>query len=122
MIEEKSVDISGSENGYDAYLKIKNAVDFRSDNLYRVNLLGEISFDHETLAEEMENLLSSACYFVSVKDKTLQKIDPKQYEGDASLKGEFVRSVLAKADWSEERKREVIALGLKALTRGEVDA
>ena len=122
VIEEKSVDISDAENSYDAYLKIKNAVDFRPENLYRVNLLGEIGFDHETLAEEMENLLTSACYFISVKDKTLQKINPLEYEGDASLKGEFVRSVMARTDWSDERKRQVITLGLKALTRGEVDA
>ena len=69
----------------------------------------------------MEKLLAPACYFVSVKDKTLQIIDPNAYVGDASLKGEFVRSVFARSDWSDERKRRVVALGLKVLTRGEVD-
>lgn len=120
-IVECSVDVSGAENVYDAYLKIKNTVDFIPENLYRINLIGEISFDHETLAEETEELLASACYFASVKDKTLQKIDPSEYAGDASLKGEFVRGVLSHPDWSEERKRRVVALGLKALTSGEVD-
>ena len=120
-IEEYSVDISEAKNNYDAYLKIKNEVKFSPENLYRISLLGEINFDNDGLAEEMENLLAPACYFISVKDKTLQIIDPNEYEADASLKGEFVRNVFARADWSDEQKRRVVALGLKVLTRGEVD-
>ena len=120
-IEECFVDVSNVENGYDAYRKVKTTVNFLPNNLYRINLLGDIAFDHETLAEDVEKLLANECYFISVKDKTQQRIDASEYEGDASLKGEFVRLVLSKPDWSEERKRQVIALGLKALKRGEVE-
>ena len=59
--------------------------------------------------------------FISVKNFTVRKIDPKAYEGDASLRGEFVRAVLAKTDIDEARKREIITLGLKVLAGQEVE-
>jgi len=67
-------------------------------------------------------LLGNECYFISVKNDTLRKIDPTEYEGDLSLKGEFVRSVMARTDLSNERKRQIVTLGLKALAGQEVDA
>ena len=50
----------------------------------------------------------------------MQKIDPRAYAGDISLKGEFVRSVLERQDWDDEKKSKVIALGLKALAQREL--
>jgi len=120
-IDEHFVDISTSENGYTAYQTVKEQIKFNPSDLYRIHLVGEIAYDNDTLAEDVERLLSAECYFVSVKDKTLRKIDPLAYEGDLSLRGEFVRTVLAHKDWDDERKRKVITLGLKALTHREVD-
>lgn len=120
-IDEYSVDIGGTENYYDAYRVIKERVKFNPVNLYRICLVGEITYENDTLADDIEKLLSGDCYFVSVKDKTLRKLDPSEYEGDLSLRGEFVRTVLANPDWSEERKRRIVSLGLKALTEGEVE-
>ena len=120
-IDEYVVDISGSENGYTAYQIIKNQVKFNPSNLYRIQLTGEIAYDNDTLSEDVEHWLSNECYFISVRDKTLRKIDPLAYEGDLSLRGEFVRMVLANNDWDDERKRKVITLGLKALANREVD-
>ena len=65
-------------------------------------------------------MLDGACYFVNVKNKTTQKLYARDYEGDTSLRGEFVRKVLQK-DWSEEKKYRVLQMGLKALSRREVD-
>lgn len=119
-IEEWEVDITGVENTFSAYQLVKEKVTFSPSNLYRIRLIGEVSFDRETLAEDVERYLSDDAYFVSVKDKSLQKIDPRAYAGDLSLKGEFVRSVLERQDWDEERKSKVIALGLKALAGREL--
>lgn len=120
-IQEHFVDISCAEDAYTAYCEVKKQARFCAENLYRVNLTGEISFDDDGLGEEVERLLSSDCYFVSVKDKTLRKIDEKKFEGDVSLRGEFVRFVLANEKWSDERKRQVISLGLKTLEGREVE-
>ena len=120
-IHEVTVDVSDTDTSYAAYQKVKKTVEFSLDNLYRINLIGEISYDNERLAEDTENLLSSLCYFVSVKDKTLRKFNVEDYAGDVSLRGEFIRSVSSRSDWSEERKQKVIALGLKALSAREVE-
>ena len=121
-IEEYEVNISGTENGYGAYQAIKAQVKFKPTDLYRLRLVGEISYESENLAEDVERLLGGECYFVSVKNDTLRKIDPAEYEGDLSLRGEFVRSVMARTDISGERKRQIVTLGLKALSGQEVDA
>lgn len=120
-IDEYTVDISNTENYYDAYQMIKTRVKINASDLYRIHLTGEIGYEHDTLAEDIARLLSAECYFVSVKDKTLQKIDPLTYEGDVSLRGEFVRAVLANPNWDDERKSRVITLGLKALADREVE-
>ena len=120
-IEEYSVDISGTGNYYGAYQILKNRINFDPNNLYRLYLVGEIDYDHDTLAEDIARLLSNECYFVSVKDKTLQKIDPLAYEGDVSLRGEFVRVVLGNSEWDAERKSRIITIGLKALNDREVE-
>ena len=121
-IEEMEIDVSDTQNGYGAYQKIKAQVKFNPANLYRIYLVGEISYESETLAEDVESLLASDCYFVSVKNRTLKKIDPSEYEGDLSLRGEFVRTVMANPDVSDVQKRRIITLGLKALAGQEVDA
>ena len=121
-IETMDVDVSDTQNGYEAYQKIKSQVKFTPDNLYRIQLVGEIAYEGETLAEDVERLLANECYFVSVKNHTLRKMDSSEYEGDLSLRGEFVRAVLANADLPDERKRQIITLGLKALAGQEVDA
>ena len=120
-IDEAEVDVSGTENAYGAYQAVKSQVKFNPADLYRIHLIGDIAYESETLAEDTECLLANDCYFVSVKNETLKKIDPKEYEGDLSLRGEFIRAVMGNADLTDERKRQMITLGLKALSGQEVD-
>ena len=123
-IEDKRVDITGCVDAYTAYQKTRAylAGDCQRKDLLRVTLTGDIDFDNETLAKDIEGYLSSDYYFVSVKDKTLRRFDIDELAGDISLRGEFIRTVLSSADLDEEQKRQVIATGLKALSGREVDA
>ena len=118
-IQERFVDISATNNRYEAYLRAKEKVENAKD-LYRLILIGEVAYESDGLAEEIAQMLDGACYFVNVKNKTTQKLYARDYEGDTSLRGEFVRKVLQK-DWSEEKKYRVLQMGLKALSRREVD-
>lgn len=120
-IHEEFVDISTAQNAYSAYQTVKAQVKFNAKNLYRIHLVGEIEFDNDALCKDLEKLLANDCYFVSVKDGTQRKLDLTAYEGDISLRGEFIRSVSAHTEWSNEKKRQVIALGLKALSGREVE-
>ncbi len=120
-IEEISVDVSDADGWFETKEKVKNTVKFDKKNMYRIELVGDVGFEEDKLAKVVEEELQTLCYFVSVKDKTLLRIDAEKYKGDVSIRGEFVRSILARTDWTEEKKRQVIALGLKALKGDEVD-
>ena len=58
-------------------------------------------------------------FFIKIKAETKLVLDPKDYEQDVSLKGEFIRLVMA-SDASEEDKVKIIRTGLEALTGEEV--
>lgn len=120
-INETDVDVSDSDSAYSAYTKICNGIKFNKRDLYRINLIGEINFDIDKLAEDVEKMLNDACYFVSVKDKTSKKIDITQYATDLSIRGEFIRTVYAQTTLSETDKMTIINCGLKALDGKEIE-
>ena len=94
---------------------------FSKRDLYRINLIGDINFDVDRLSEDVEKFLADSCYFISVKDKTSRRIDISQYENDLSVKGEFIRTVYAKAELNNEEKMTIINCGLKALDGKEIE-
>ena len=120
-IVEEDVDITGVEEAYNAYRKVRESVSFDQKNIYRINLIGEIEFDVDALERDVAKYLSADCFFVTVKDKTGKKLDVSAYEKDTSLKGEFVRCVYNNPDYSEEEKKKIIAYGLKALNGGAIE-
>ena len=58
--------------------------------------------------------LSRRFYFAQVSDESRLAIDPASYRNDVSLKGEFVRMVLASRMPQAEKER-VLACGIRAL-------
>ena len=69
--------------------------------------------------ESMQQMLEQEFWFVKIKDETTLAVDRREYEHDISLKGEFVRGVLA-SDYSEPEKMRIIACGIRALAGEEV--
>ncbi len=65
------------------------------------------------------NLVESDFFFVKIKDETKLILDPKDYENDISLKGEFIRLVMA-SDAGEADKIKIIRTGLEALAGEEI--
>ena len=120
-IVETEVDISEAKDEYTAIETVRKTARFTSKNLYRVRLVGDISFEADRLAEGIENECKRDCYFLSVKDETRKKIDVSAYEKEVSLRGEFIRVILQDETLSEEEKNEAILLGLKALRGEEVE-
>ena len=70
------------------------------------------------MASDIEEYMSSDYFFVYVKDETTQKSDFEQIAKENSLKGEFVRTVLANTQYTEEQKERIISVGIKAF-RGQ---
>lgn len=121
VILERDADISGEKNAYSAYLKVKRLVDPDDKNIYRINLVGEIDDGVEISSKAVAEYLARDCFFADVKDRTRKKLDFSRFEGDLSLRGEFVRTVFSDPEISDEQKRRIVLLGLKALEGGEIE-
>lgn len=67
--------------------------------------------------DRLSEKLNARFFFAEVKDESRLLLRPEDYQNDISLKGEFIRRVLA-CGLSEELQSRMIAAGLSAL-RGE---
>ncbi len=121
IINEFEIDISNTQSIMDVYNLIIQSVDINADGIYRINLIGQKSFDDDNLENDIKNILSYRCYFVDIKDKTSRKIDIDKYLYDSSLKGEFVKMVYNDSNLSDEEKNKIINLGIRALEDKEID-
>ncbi len=121
-IAKLQVDVSSLKEGYAMAKKVREQTPLKKENIYRVELVGEVDLDVDEFAADVERYLSADCAYVSVKDLTKKKLDYAAYETDKSLRGEFVRLVKEKTEYTEDQKAQIIAYGLKALSGREVDA
>ena len=85
--------------------------------LVRFELLGSYSVDANKDIAYLESRLNQDFFFAKVIDKTTLDLGEVDFTYDQSLRGAFVRTVLA-SDESEEEKQRIIQCGLRAL-RGE---
>ena len=116
-----NVDISGATDDYSAYSIVKSNINCSKKDIVRAEITGEISFDNADLAEEIQKRMASENYYLfDVKDRTKRKFDISSLQGDITLRGEFIRTVLASA-YSEDEKADIISAGLKALDSREID-
>ncbi len=120
-INEFDVDITGIDDAYKAYLKVKECVNFIKRDIYRINLCGAVNFDIDGLQGDVEKYLANECFFVNVKNRTERKLDIGQFANDVSLRGEFVRAVYENSEYSDEEKMQIISCGLKALKGGVIE-
>ncbi len=120
VIREEKVDITGARDCFEACQRVRAHIRAEKKDLCLIRVTGEIAFDNESLAADLEKYLAGAYYFLSVKDETARKFDLAALAGDLSLKGEFLRGVLNDSTLSEREKSKIISLGLKALSGREV--
>ncbi len=120
-IAKIQVDVTDLKEGYAMAKRIKEEVAFKKENIYRIELVGEVDLEIDEFAEDVESYLAGECAYLNVKDCTKKKLDYAAYAYDKSLRGEFVRSVAEAPDYTEEERAQIIAYGLKALDGREVD-
>ena len=90
-----------------------------SSDLVKVVLEGSCPADAQKDVEHLRQVLSERFYFAKIYDESRLLIRPEDYRSDISLKGEFVRRVLA-SNLSDAEKERVIACGFRALTGEEI--
>ncbi len=119
-IDKYEIDISGLVSPSEIYARIRDTVTSDKSDLIRIELIGDKEFDDENLSDDIFSYIGDKYYFVSVKDRSLRKFSIKDYDGDLSLGGEFVREVLS-STLPDELKQKIVSVGMKALGGREID-
>lgn len=115
------VDVSEAMTTNDAARLIEQALNektYSSAGMVKITLTGAVALECELNCEYLEELFSGYFYVVRVENRTTVRWNYTDYEKDASLKGEFIRMVLAE-DLPEEQKAAVIRCGMNALAGEE---
>ena len=119
-LHEIVLDITGIDNWTD----IRKSVSLKTNSIpdkdmVKVKLVGNYDINLIKQNELLNEYLNDCYYFAKVCDESRLAINPKDYENDISLKGEFIRMVL-QSKMSAEEKTEVIEYGIKALMKEEI--
>ena len=121
-IHEINVDLSGSSDLVDAKAKVDAEVkDINKDDILLINLVGNLPVNAEISSEDIKVYLDGKFYFVYIKNKTSTLIRLEDYVNDKSLIGEFVRGVYANEEYDDETKQKVLSIGIKLITKREVE-
>ncbi|MCD8217860.1 MAG: DNA repair exonuclease [Clostridiales bacterium] len=90
-------------------------------DLIKIILTGELDVEAAQIdLEYLRKALEPDYYFVKISDETKLRVDTNRFLLDESLKGEFVRTVMAAEELSEEKRAAVIRCGLRAIAGEEV--
>ncbi len=119
-LHEISVDITGLTTVtqlFDAILAAGEGISAR--DLVKFTLRGAYTPETEKDLRYLTKRLEGHFYFAKIKDESRLEIDRESYEHDASLKGEFIRMVLA-SDKPQADKEQIILCGIRALSGEEV--
>lgn len=115
------VDVSECMSSEEISERIKNVLydnDYSRDSLIKVILTGKLDVNCEKNTDYILHSISGY-YYVKLCDNTKMEVDFRMYAFDESLKGEFIRNVLA-SELSEEEKGEIIHYGLMALNGEDI--
>lgn len=93
---------------------LKQVQKLPSKNLLKVVLTGKYPVQMEKHTLVLEQKLRQQFYFAKVKDETTLAVNSQEFLHDVSLRGEFVRQVMA-SELSETEKSQTIEIGLRAL-------
>ena len=110
------VDITGALTQDDIQRKVRQEMrDIPQKDIVQIRLTGRVEPEVEPDPAWIRKWLEDSCYFLKVRDETSLLIRPEDYRYDVSLKGEFVRLVLA-SELAEDEKEAVLRKGICALT------
>lgn len=118
---EINVDISECDSDIEILSRIKGAISasgIPAKDAVKIYLVGETELETEINTVFLEQNLEDEFYVVRVKNKSVKRIDYNAYAYDETMKGEFVRLVLADTTLSEDEKAAIIVTGIKVL-KGE---
>lgn len=120
-MEEVAVDISNLTTVSQILTAVQGATqETCADSLVKVTLTGSYTLETQKDLNFLKKMLEGRFYFLKIKDESRLKIEKETYEHDVSLKGEFIRLVMASGR-SDEEKEQMICYGIRALSGEEVE-
>lgn len=122
-VHEVVVDISGAETTVAVEQKVREALEsIPETDLVKVSLNGKVSLSAERDLQYLATRFESRFFAFKINDREVGiAIRPEEYEHDISLRGEFIRTVMAGA-YTEEEKRMLLELGIRALSGEEAES
>ncbi len=117
------VDISGCDKPSEMIERIEDELERQQPSgrdLIGIVLTGETDVEGETDIDYLQKHLEQDFYFVKIQDETVLRVDADRFCLDESLKGEFVRTVMAMEGLSDEDRAGAIRYGLRAIAGEEV--
>lgn len=117
-----AVDVTGCRSTAQISDLIRDALQAeacREKDMVDVTVRGELDIDCEADPGFLRTDLETRYFFARLHDETTFRIDAEEYLHDRSLRGEFVRMVMADGSIPEEEKAEVIRCGFQAMD-GEI--
>ena len=96
------------------------AGEINPENLVKFTLTGSYTLETQKDLPFLQKMLEGKFYFHRIKDESRLKIEKETYEHDISLKGSFIRLVMA-SDKPTEEKEQIICCGIRALSGEEVE-
>lgn len=90
-----------------------------SENLVKITLVGSYTLETQKDLQFLKKMLEGRFWSLRIKDESHLKIEKESYEHELSLKGEFIRLVMA-SDRTETEKEQMILWGIRALSGEEV--
>ncbi|MBQ8415864.1 MAG: DNA repair exonuclease, partial [Clostridia bacterium] len=113
-------DVTDSSSLWDLEQRLLHSVEnIPQRDLVKVLLRGAVCDGMNIDLAHLRGLLEERFYFAKLRNESKLLIRPEEYQNDISLKGEFVRRVMA-SELSEQEKDRVIACGLSILAGEEV--
>ena len=120
-LHELVYDISGKNDWFVIEREVvEECLKIDKQDLVKVVLKGKYNLSLEKQVEHLDSKLNDMFFYSKIKDESVLEIRIEDYENDASLKGEFIRTVI-NSTLKEEEKEQVILIGLKALNGEEIE-
>lgn len=122
-LHEFPVDVSGCSDANEVFDRVYSAWEkaaIPDSDLVKLILTGEVSEGCDPDPGLLTQQFGDKVYFLKVRDKTSEAIDTDRIAGEKSVRGAYVRMILADKKSSEEEKKALIRTGILALA-GEWD-
>ena len=114
------VDITGLARSAEIAQRMKEAAqEIPARDMVEFLLTGYSTPDTNLSVSYLQTLFQDSFFFTKVKDESRMALHPADYENDVSLKGEFIRQVMA-SEMEEADKEAIIRMGLQALAGEEI--